>query len=673
MKYLFAAIFGLGMAISTPAFAQDTPAAPQRVDNFRLIDHDGKSIEFYRYKDAPAVVIYIYGVGCPIVQKGTPAFERLKAEYGEKGVKFLMLDANTADTRADIAADVKAFNITAPVLQDPTQQIAKSLGVTRTAESIVVVPKDGWRIAYRGAVDDRLDYGAQKEAPTKEWLKAALDAVLAGQPVAEPKTNVKGCIVSYEDVPVLSYEKDIAPIVQAKCVDCHVEGGIGPFAFSNYKKLGGRADMVREVLRTKLMPPWHADAPAGTFQNDRSLSVEEERKLLAWIDQGAKRDEAAADPLEQSAAARADSYALGKPDLELQLPAVQDIPAEGVVDYRYITVPSGLTEDKWVKAIEVKPTNRSVVHHALIFVMYPKEYRHIQPRSDGGLNGYFGAYLPGALIKPYPDGSGQFLPKGSAFIFQMHYSTTGKAEQDQTRMGLYFHEAKPEKAFVIEAAADTDFRIPPNEVDVPVAAAQRFEAPVDVYGLSPHMHFRGGRARFLALMPDSSVTTMLNIPFYQFDWQPMYFFREPMQLPAGTRMRVEGGFDNSAFNPKNPNPNTWVFFGEQSFEEMFIGYVAFGEPRDDAKFTPREIDPAKYVGYGQKLTVESLPGTKWRMTHEISIEFQDDGVVVANDTIKGKWRVSNSDVYIESSFEDLWLSIMDDELLFQGRPMKRLQ
>ena len=676
---LIAALFLLSngvLAEIAPEAAAPAPApTPERVDNFRLNDQAGKSWEFYRFKDAPAVVIYVYGLGCPIVQKGMPGLERLKADYAEKGVPFVLLNPGAHDTPQEVAEDAKAFSITAPILMDTTQRIAKSLGVTRTAEAIVVSPKDDWKILYRGAVDDRFDYGAQKETASKEWLKAALDSVLAGQPVAEPKAPVKGCLVTYVELPKLSYEADIAPILQAKCVECHSDGGIGPFALSSFKRLHTRADMVREVIRTKQMPPWHADPAIGKFQNDRGLSVEEERKLLAWLDDGAKRDdEAGADPLEAAAAAvKHGDFALGKPDVLLQLPRQQEIPAEGVIDYRYITVPTGLTEDKWVKAIEVQPTNRAVVHHALIFVAYPKEYRHVQPRSNSGLNGYFGAYLPGAIIEPYPNGSGQFLPKGSALIFQMHYSTTGKPEIDQTKMALYFHEKAPERVYEIEAASETDFRIPPKDPAFPVRADQRFERGGEIYGLSPHMHVRGGSARFAAVMPDQSVHTLLNVPFYQFDWQPMYFLAEPLAVPEGSRLDVEGTFDNSAFNPKNPNPNTWVFFGEQSFEEMFIGYVAYGRPYREERYTPRTPDPEDVVGDGTPIDANTIVGTKWRITREITVEFQADGVAVANNVIKGQWRIVDNDLFIDSSFENVWLSILGDELLFRGRPLRRAE
>lgn len=678
MKMLRNTLFAVATLVFTwAAFAQETPPAPApmpaKVDNFRLVDQHDKAHELYRLKDAPAVVLYIYGLGCPIVQKSAPELERLKTEYAEKGVQFLLINPSDHDTRAEVVKNAQEFNITIPILGDPSQTITRSLGVTRTCEAIVVLPKDDWKIVYRGAIDDRFDYGAQKPAPTKTWLRDALNAVLAGQPVAEPTAPVKGCLVTYATLADLSYEKDIAPIVQSKCVSCHTEGGIGPFNIDSHKRLASRSDMIREVIRTKLMPPWHADAEYGKFAHNRALTVDEERKLLTWIEQGAKRDESAPDPLAQAPAPRTEEFTLGKPDLLLQLPSPQEIPAEGIIDYRYITVPTGLTEDKWVKAIEVTPTNLSVVHHALIFVLYPKEYRHLQPNPSAGLNGYFGAYLPGAQIEPYPEGSGQFLPAGSSFIFQMHYNTTGKAGTDQTKMALYFHDTPPARVFKVGAASETEFRIPPNTPDHPVEATERFEQPVNLYGLSPHMHYRGGRAKFMTVSPDQSVNTLMNVPFYQFDWQPMYFFDQPIPLAPDSLVRVEGGFDNTVHNPKNPNPNTWVFFGEQSFEEMFIGYIAYGQALNPEKYTKQPIDPTRYVGLGQTLDEKSLVGTKWRMRRGIELEFQADGVVVANGTIRGKWKMVDHDIFIESSFEDIWLSVMGDELVFQGRPMRRTQ
>jgi len=660
--------------ISSVAVGQPTsPTLPERMENFRLIDQTDRSWELYRLREAPAVVIFVYGVGCPIVRLSAPGLETLKTEYTEKGVQFIGLNPNVLDNREEVAKEAEEYSVTLPILMDTSGAISSSLGITRMAEFIVAVPKQDWKIVYRGPMDDRFDYGSQKPEATKTWLRDALEAVLAERAPETAVVQTKGCLVNMPKVEEVSYAKDIVPILQSKCTDCHVEGGIGPFALDSYDRVRKWAPMMRETIRTKLMPPWHADPHYGKFSNARALSSEEERTLLAWIERGAPKTEEEPDPLAENVKPREAVWAMGEPDLVLQLPNPEEIPATGIVDYRYITVPTGLTEDKWVSGLEVLPTDPTVVHHALIFVAYPKQYRHIQPRSESGLNGYFAAYLPGARIKPYPDGTGQFLPAGSSLVFQMHYNTTGKASVDQTKMGLYFHKSTPAKTLLIEAAAETDFGIPPNVQDHPIAAAERFRRPIEVHGLSPHMHYRGGRARFIAMQPDGAVNTMLNVPFYEFDWQPMYFFEEPISLPEGSRMRVEGAFDNSVFNPKNPDPNKFVYFGEQSFEEMFIGYIAYAVPYDAERFAPREIDPADYVGYGQTLNKETLVGTKWSVMRQITVSLEADGVAIANNFVRGTWEVRGNDIYITSPIENITVSIQGDELLFRGRPMRRLE
>src|SRR5690606_13420608 len=203
-------------------------------------------------------------------------------------------------------------------------------------------------------------------------------------------------------------------------------------------------------------------------------------------------------------------------------------------DYRYRYVPSGLTENRWVRAVEVKAGNPAVVHHALIFIMYPKEYRHIQPQHRGGLNGYFASFLPGAEIHPYPDGSAQWVPAGSFFVFQMHYTATGKPETDQTRMALYFTDEPPAQEFRMGAANTTDFMIPAYSADAPTAAEDTFPSDATLWAASPHMHFRGSRFRFELRPADGEPSTLLSVPRFDFNWQPLYHFAEPVPIPAGT-------------------------------------------------------------------------------------------------------------------------------------------
>ncbi|MBI2432189.1 MAG: alkyl hydroperoxide reductase [Candidatus Hydrogenedentes bacterium] len=425
--------------------------------------------------------------------------------------------------------------------------------------------------------------------------------------------------------------------------------------------------MIREVVLTKQMPPWHADPAYNQFENDRSLTPEEERRLLAWLDAGAPKEETEPDPLAETKAIDTAEWVLGQPDVIVQIPEVQTLPAEGAFEYRYFYVPTGLTEDKWVKAVDVQPTNRAVLHHALVFVIYPDQYAHIQPEVRGGLNGYFAAFLPGTKIKPYPEGTGQFLPAGALLVFQMHYNATGKEEQDQTRLGLYFHDAPPPRALMIQAANETEFEIPPNTEDFPTRADWQAPQDVEVYGLSPHMHYRGSRFTFAAHTPDGQEQVLLNVPHYVFDWQPMYMFQKPLVLPANTVIGCDGAFDNSKFNPRNPDPSQTVTFGEQSWEEMFIGYITFSAPRDDNYFKPQEVKQYPPI------TEENLGGTEWRMGRRFTLTFNADKTISVRGQAAGTWAIKDGRLQIDGFGRHLEAIIYGDDLLVDGRRLRRVE
>jgi peroxiredoxin len=660
------------LALAWPAMGQ--PAQPGAAEIFRLEDHLRKSWALADFADHKAVVLITHGVGCPIVRQLTAEVERLRDDYAKKEVAFFWLNANRQDTREDIAEEAAEYEVTVPVLVDETQRITHSLGCPRTAEALVIDPKNGWRIVYRGAIDDRFDYGAEKPEVKQAWLRDALDAHLAGEAIATAKTETKGCLIAYKSYEEVSYAHDIAPIIEQKCFTCHHRGGVGPFALSSFRRVDGWSEMIREVVRTKRMPPWHADRASGPFQGDRGLTVEEEAKLLAWIENGAQRGEDEPDPLAAVTPPEKGVWSLGEPDLVVQLREPIEVPAEGVIDYQYITVSTGLTEDKWVRAWEVLPTDETVVHHALVFVLYPKEYRHIQPNTQGGLEGFFASYLPGGDVVPLDPGVGQFLPAGSALTFQMHYTTTGRATTDQTRMGLWFHDAPPANALDIKAAHETDFLIPAHAKDYEVEAWFEFERPATLLGVSPHMHYRGSRFNFHIHQSGGGEVTLLNVPFYEFDWQPMYIFPEPLEIPAGAKIHCVGAFDNTKFNPRNPDPGKAVEFGIQSWEEMFIGYLGISRPRDDARYAPRTVNPGDYVGQGEAITAEALPGQVWRFGRRIEFEFEDNGRVSgAEGRLRGLWTIEGDLVRIKTIIDNVDLTIFHDELLHHGRPLQRVK
>jgi peroxiredoxin len=638
------AAFGLGL--------------PEKAVNFQLTDHMGVSHEFFRLNESPAVVIVSVDLACSEMARQAEALRDLQSAFQSQGVEFLAINPDPANDREGVAGRLADWNLSLPVLMDTSQTVARALGLTRSAEVLVITPEDSWAIAYRGAID-------------AEALTAALEAVLGGDSVPGATPSTGRPIEFAFDTGSLSFTHDIAPILEEKCISCHHLGGIGPFAFSSLRRVRGWAPMMTETILTERMPPWHADKYHREYRHALGLTNEERAKLLAWLGDGAPDDlDGADDPLELAADLREQTWALGEPDLIISMPERQELPADGVIEYQYIYIPSGLTENKWVKSIQVQPGNTKVLHHALIFILYPKEYRHLQPDSRGGLNGYFGAFLPGGVIEPYPDNSAQWVPAGATFVFQMHYTATGRPETDLTRMGLYFMDEEPAYEFRMAAASDTNFTIPPRAANHVTQASFTFDEPARLWAASPHMHYRGSWFEFEVRPPDSSPTTVLRVPRFDFNWQPLYLFEEPVPMPAGTTIYCEGGFDNTAYNPLNPNPDAQVTFGEQSWEEMFIGYLGYTIPADATDRTPLPAEQTAQMGLGKPITEESLGGTTWRVGRQFELEFKVGGDMLANGQLPGRWRIENNVIYLESAFRNFELPIVGDEIFFQGRSMR---
>lgn len=570
----------------------------QEVPNFRLLDQHGVSWELHRQTQAEAVVLFVVGNGCPIVRQMLPVLAGLQEEYSKK-VRFLCLNANPQDDAASIRKEAAEFSIPFPILKDSSQMVAKSLGIDRTGE-VLLIETMTWDLLYRGAIDDRLDYGVALPEPRNTWLSDALSAYLRGEEIEVKEVPSKGCSISFETnvrdgMEEISYAKDVAPILQNHCVPCHSKGNIGPFAMDGYKKVRGWASMIREVILTGRMPPWDADPNHGAFANDRSLTGEELRTLVTWIDHGRPRGEGP-DPLAEEPSPQPADWRLGQPDYLVAMPEPIHVPATGVIPYKYVEVQVPVERDVWLRAAVVKPGNRKVLHHCLVFLRYPESMKHLQPRHRGGVDGFFAGYVPGTEAAPFPEGTGKFLPAGSTMIFQLHYTVTGKPEEDRTEVGLYVREEPPERVLRTRAAVKRELDIPPGDPEVPARATFVFEEDSLLYEMSPHMHYRGKWFRYTAQYPDGRSEILLSVPRYDFNWQLSYRLQKPKWMPAGTKLVCEGAFDNSRHNPYNPDPTQRVHFGEQTFDEMFIGYLHYVEAesnpvkkRERSFYQPKEI------------------------------------------------------------------------------------
>lgn len=670
--------------------AEEVPSEstrPETVQNFRLIDHLGRAHELYRQADAKAIVLYIQGNGCPIVRQSVPLIKKLRDAYADKGVRFLMVNGNYHDDRKSVAEEAEEFDIDIPILVDSAQIVTRMLGSGRTAEAILINPEN-WKIEFRGAPDDRFDYGVQRARVDHEWLKDALDAFLAGDEIAVRASETKGCKINFIDPPEeeVTYEQ-VAPIIRSKCVQCHRDGDVAPFAFSSYRKAKGWSEMMKEVILADRMPPWSADSEVTHYKNDWSLTAEEKKLLVAWADAGAPRSDDSTDYLAEKVEPRSSEWLLGEPDVVLTMEDVYDVPAEGAIEYQLFEIPSGFAEDTWIRGFDLMPGNPRVVHHALVFIQYPDEIKYMEPGVSGGAGGFFAAFVPGARAAFFPENTAKFVPAGARFLLQVHYVATGKPETDQTKLGLYRYEGKPKERIITDAAYSANFEIAPNDRDFEVVAREDYRGPMTLHAVSPHMHYRGSRFSYSARYPDGSVELLASIPAYNFDWQTAYFFQDPISLPAGTVIECKGAFDNSPMNPFNPDPTATVTFGDQTWEEMFIGYMWLSAPVEDfersAERRKRHFEkrakeraeaPVEIETTGPALTPETLIGTLWR-EDQFKFRFLADGVFLVNESIKGKYTIDeNYHVVIDVVGQHFELDMIGSGLFFDGQhPIDRLE
>jgi len=545
------------------------------VPNFGLIDQNGEFHTLYYYSDAEAIVLYIQGNECPIVRNAITDIKAVRRQFKDKGIEFLMLNSNIQDDRESIAKEAEEFDIDFPILKDEAQLVAEALQLHRTAEAIVIEPGT-WEVLYRGPINDRIGYESQRNEADQHFLADALDAQLNGMMIENNYVKGKGCLIKMlhdpADYSSISYENEIAPLLINKCMKCHVEGGIAPWQMKNYETVFGWSDMMREVLQTKRMPPYHADPNYGEFSHDLSLSKSELQTIVHWIDAGAKKD-GNRDPLAEYHE-KAPTWELGTPELVFELDE-EDIPATGIVDYRYQEHEVNIDKDIWATGFQILPGNREVLHHVLVSVIYPDGFVEPIDRQSPWLDGLLAAWAPGGETEVFPEHTGRAIPKGSRLHFQLHYTTNGKAQSDKSTVGIYYTDQKPDNEYLMVGAYNTDIKIPPKEKRYENQAKYLFENDATLYGLFPHMHFRGKAMKFTALYPDGSKEVLLNVPNYSFNWQRGYFLKEPLKVPARTVLYVDAVYDNSAQNTFNPAPEKTIYWGDFSFDEMLIGFLSF--------------------------------------------------------------------------------------------------
>jgi peroxiredoxin len=569
------------LGLAAPAFAAD-PLLGRAVDGFSLRDVRGETHALADHAEAKLVVLAFLGTDCPLVKLYSPELQRLADEFAERGVVVLGVNANSHDSLSEIAAHAKSHGIDFPVLKDVGNQFADELGAKRTPEIFVLGPAhDGTRrIVYHGRIDDRYGVGWARERAQRHDLRIAIEELLAGKPVTVSSTDPIGCFIGRVHEPranaPVTYGNQISRLVEQRCVECHRKGEIAPFELTSYEDVAGWAETMLEVVEQNRMPPWHADPAHGTFANDRSLTDDEKELLRQWVRDGAPRGD-----MQHVAEPRpfVEGWRLPvEPDLVVPMADEPfEVPAEGEVRYQYFKVDPQFTEDKYVRMAEVIPGDRQVVHHVLVLVKPPGGEKLDE------LSHWVAAYVPGSGFGTYPAGMAKKIPAGSELLFQVHYTPVGTKRTDLCKVGFVFADpAEVTDVVITRAAAQHRLKIPPHAADHQVQAAYppRGGSPVDVrlLALMPHMHLRGKSFRYEAHLPDGTTTTLLDVPAYDFNWQTRYVLAEPLTLPKGTTIRCVAAFDNSEQNVWNPDPTKEVNWGDQTWEEMMIGYFDVAVP-----------------------------------------------------------------------------------------------
>ncbi len=560
----------LALCLFTTHFAHSEST---RIDDFALIDHQGGFHKLSQYGNRDAVVIFIQANGCELSHTALASLSDLEKSVSENSVQFLML--NASDTRDDIKIEAEQYQIPFPILVDEAQLVAESLSVKTSGEVLLIDPKTSQLIYHgpiSGTISETMSTSSKAKANGNEinYLHDALVSHLAGQSAKLEAPAVKGKTIHYARLEqhrqkTPSYQNDIVPILQERCVACHQENGLAPWAMNSHQMIRGWAPMIRETVMTKRMPPGQIDTfNLEQFVDVHHITPEEQATLIHWIDAGAP-NKGKNDPLAQLKP-DTQTWRLGEPDLIVDVPA-QEVPATGVVDYRYIPVELGLTENKWLRAYEFNVDQKPVLHHIIAFS---------EDKNNPGRK-LLGGYGPGKEPRPLPDNTGVLLTPSTHFIMQIHYTTNGQATVDRSKLALYFSDEPPKYQFRNDNIVNFGFIIPPNEQDYATKAGITLKNDSYLYFFSPHMHFRGKRMDYTAVYPDGKEEWLINIPNYRFDWQMDYQLKEPKFLPAGTRIIAKGAFDNSEMNSFNPDPNQEVTWGEQTWQEMFIGFVGLAD------------------------------------------------------------------------------------------------
>jgi len=538
---------------------------------------------------------------CPISNGYLKTLNDLHHKFSGKFVELFGVVADPTVTRTQAAKHFSEYKAGFPILFDASGLLLRALKPTHVPEAFVL-DRDG-KVIYRGAIDNAWEtIGRRRPKAEKEFLSDAVTAAISGKvpPVAE--TKPVGCLI--ESPPKgdakakVTYTRDIAPIIQSRCLNCHREGQVAPFALAGYEQTAKRAKQIVRVTQDRIMPPWIPSPGHDKFVGERWMTDRELELFQTWADTGrAKGDDADLPPAPKFA----EGWRLGQPDLIVKMAEPFTVPADGPDLLQNFVIPLDIAEDKLVAAVEFHPGNKRVDHHCVMFLDDSGTARKLDEATPepgypnfGGPgflpSGALGGWSVGNTPRPLPNGMGRYLKKGSDLVVQMHYHPTGKVETDQSEIGLYFVKKPVAESLKEPAKLVGSIWMANYEMDIAAGAksyrrSSTYTLPKEVImvGVVPHMHLLGKSMKVMATMPDKTVKTLIDIKNWNYNWQDEYYYERPFKLPAGTRLDVEAVFDNSADNPSNPSsPPKRVMWGDGTKDEMlFCFFLLSAEKTED--------------------------------------------------------------------------------------------
>ena len=562
---------------------------------------------------------------CPVANRYAPDIQQLHREFAARGIRFRLVYVNPRESASEVRAHARKFGYQMEIVRDTTHDLVKRFGITVTPEA-AVTDADG-TLLYRGRIDDRyIDIGLDRPRATRHELQDALQAVVEGKPVPAAATPAVGCFVS--DFTPVTFNRDIAPVLFDKCTNCHRAGGVAPFSLTSYADARQRASLIAAVTERKFMPPYNAQSDAGSFIGQKRLTEAEIALVSRWVDEGAiEGDPRDLPPIPSYPA----GWQLGTPDLVVKTPEPFVLAPESSDVFRIFVIRLPVPSARYVRGLEFHPGNGRVVHHANLRIDSTSASRDLDARDpapgyDGLMArsavypaGHFLGWTPGQVAPLVTPDLAWRLEPDTDLVVQLHMQPSGAPERVQPEIGLFFSDTPPTQTPTILRLGSQGIDIPPGAPRYVVSDSYVLPVDVELHAVQPHAHYRLREARGTATLPDGSSKRLIEITNWDFRWQHVYRFAQPVALPKGTRLSMEYRYDNSAANARNPQlPPMRVSWGQRSFDEM--GDLWF-------QFTTRTASDraALNAQVFEKMTAEDIVGYETLLrTNPRDAELHDD-------------------------------------------------